>query len=59
MKETQELTPDDLIIQKNIASRFHVRKKKKIIACIYCGTLSINNSHTCYSKWNPYYKYDN
>ena len=53
--ETSELTPDDLIIQKHIATRRRRGNwKKKIIVCEFCGNVSINNTHRCFSKWNRF-----
>jgi len=52
MKKTSLLSPDDLIIKERIAARPQRKKKKVIVKCVHCGTLSINNSHTCYSKWS-------
>jgi len=58
MKKTSLLTPEDKIIKEQIAARPQRKKKKKIIKCQYCGNLSVNNSHTCYSKWSDSSNYD-
>lgn len=53
--KTKLLTPDDLIIKENIATRRRRGEyKKKIIVCKKCGNLSINDSHRCFSKWNRF-----